>query len=90
MNKHAGFAYQSKEFVGAGLSPENILSFRDWIGSEEIRFVDYHIRDQRQIIQVELNNYIIVYCRILLSFPIFKNKFYKNKDGCFENCCYNY
>lgn len=39
-----GFAYQSKEFVGAGLSPENILSFRDWIGSEELRFVDYHIR----------------------------------------------
>jgi hypothetical protein len=47
----AGFAYQSKEFVGAGLSPENILSFRDWIGSEEIRFVDYHIREKQQIIQ---------------------------------------
>jgi hypothetical protein len=39
-----GFVYQSKEFVGSGLSPENLLSIRDWIGSEEIRFVDYHIR----------------------------------------------
>ena len=43
-----GFAYQSKEFEGAGLSPENILSFRDWIGSEEMRFVDYHIRKHSQ------------------------------------------
>jgi hypothetical protein len=50
VNIFAGFAYQSKEFVGAGLSPENILSFRDWIGSEEIRFVDYHIRENQQII----------------------------------------
>ena len=40
-----GFVYQSKEFDGAGLSPDNLLSIRDWIGSEEIRFVDYHIRE---------------------------------------------
>lgn len=39
-----GFVYQFKEFVGAGLSPDNLLSIGDWIGSEEIRFVDYHIR----------------------------------------------
>ena len=35
-----GFVYQSKEFDGAGLSPDNLLSIRDWIGSEEIRFVE--------------------------------------------------
>jgi hypothetical protein len=39
-----GFVYQSKEFSGAGISPENFLSYRGWMGSEEIRFVYYHLK----------------------------------------------
>ncbi|XP_023344212.1 transmembrane protein 129 [Eurytemora carolleeae] len=39
-----GFVYQSKEFVGLGLSPENILSIKDWVGSEEMDFVNFQIR----------------------------------------------
>merc|ERR550519_1797343 len=39
-----GFIYQSKEFSGAGLSPEVLLSYKDWIGSEELRFFSYHMK----------------------------------------------
>lgn len=39
-----GFVYQSKEFSGAGITPENFLSCCDWIGSEDIRFVHYHLK----------------------------------------------
>jgi len=39
-----GFIYQSKEFSGAGLSPEIFLSYNDWIGSEELRFFVYHMK----------------------------------------------
>merc|ERR550519_190369 len=39
-----GFIYQSKEFSGAGLSPEVFLSYNDWIGSEELRFFTYHMK----------------------------------------------
>eukprot|EP00092_Neocalanus_flemingeri_P031314 GFUD01034010.1.p1 GENE.GFUD01034010.1~~GFUD01034010.1.p1 ORF type:complete len:413 (-),score=79.34 GFUD01034010.1:82-1263(-) len=39
-----GFIYQSKEFSGAGLSPEIFLSYNDWIGSEELRFFNYHMK----------------------------------------------
>jgi len=39
-----GFIYQSKEFSGAGLSPEIFLSYNDWIGSEEMRFFSYHMK----------------------------------------------
>ena len=39
-----GFIYQSKEFSGAGLSPEAFLSYNDWIGSEELRFFNYHMK----------------------------------------------
>lgn len=39
-----GFVYQSKEFIGAGITPENLLSTRDWVGSEEMRFIIYHLR----------------------------------------------
>ena len=39
-----GFVYQSKEFDSAGLSPEAILSYNDWIGSEEVRFFSYHMK----------------------------------------------
>jgi len=39
-----GFLYQAKEFASAGISPEGFLSFRDWIGSEEIRFFQYHLK----------------------------------------------
>jgi hypothetical protein len=41
---HPGFIYQSKEFSGAGLSPEIFLSYNDWIGSEELRFFVYHMK----------------------------------------------
>ena len=40
----SGFIYQSKEFTGAGLSPEVFLSYNDWIGSEELRFFVYHMK----------------------------------------------
>ena len=33
----SGFVYQSREFNSAGLSPEALLTYNDWIGSEEIR-----------------------------------------------------
>lgn len=39
-----GFLYQAKEFIGAGLSPESLLSINDWIGSEEMRFFKYHMK----------------------------------------------
>ena len=42
--KNPGFIYQSKEFSGAGLSPEIFLSYNDWIGSEELRFFVYHMK----------------------------------------------
>ena len=34
-----GFLCQFREFRGAGLSPEAFLSFGDWLGSEEIRWL---------------------------------------------------
>ena len=43
-NEMEGFIYQSKEFSGAGLSPEIFLSYNDWIGSEEMRFFSYHMK----------------------------------------------
>jgi len=39
-----GFVYQSKEFSGAGITPENFLSYRDWVGSEDMRFIIYHLK----------------------------------------------
>jgi len=39
-----GFIYQSREFDSAGISPEAILSYNDWIGSEEITFFSYHMK----------------------------------------------
>lgn len=39
-----GFVYQSREFNSAGLSPEALLTYNDWIGSEEIRFFSYHMK----------------------------------------------
>jgi len=39
-----GFLCQFREFRGAGLSPEAFLSIGDWLGSEEIRFVRYHMK----------------------------------------------
>ena len=44
MVTYLGFIYQSKEFSGAGLSPEAFLSYNDWIGSEEVRFFSYHMK----------------------------------------------
>ena len=45
------FFLQTKEFSSAGLSPENILGMLGWLGqrpdgtgSEELKFLDYHIR----------------------------------------------
>ena len=46
------FVFQSKEFSSAGLSPENILGMLGWLGnrqpdgsgSEELKFLNYHIR----------------------------------------------
>ena len=45
------FILQTKEFSSAGLSPENILGLIGWLGqrpdgtgSEELKFLDYHIR----------------------------------------------
>ena len=40
----AGFVYQSKEFASAGISPESLLTYNDWIGSEEIHFFRYHMK----------------------------------------------
>ena len=37
----AGFLCQFREFRGAGLSPEAFLSFGDWLGSEEIRWLRF-------------------------------------------------
>lgn len=39
-----GFVYQSREFYSAGISPEAILSYNDWIGSEEVRFFSYNMK----------------------------------------------
>jgi len=39
-----GFVYQSKEFASAGISPESLLTYNDWIGSEEIHFFRYHMK----------------------------------------------
>jgi len=39
-----GFVCQFREFCGAGLSPESVLSWGDWVGSEEIRFFHYHMK----------------------------------------------
>ena len=36
--------YQSKEFASAGISPEALLTYNDWIGSEEIHFFRYHMK----------------------------------------------
>ena len=40
-NKISGFLCQFREFRGAGLSPEAFLSFGDWLGSEEIRWLRF-------------------------------------------------
>jgi len=39
-----GFVFQFKEFIGLGLTADNLLSFRDWVGSEEISFIQYNLR----------------------------------------------
>lgn len=39
-----GFVCQFREFRGAGLSPEAVLTLGDWLGSEEIRFFSHHMR----------------------------------------------
>jgi len=39
-----GFVYQSREFRSAGISPEAILSYNDWIGSEEVRFFSFNMK----------------------------------------------
>lgn len=39
-----GFIFQFREFDSAGLSPEALLSYNDWIGSEEVRFFSYHMK----------------------------------------------
>ena len=39
-----GFVYQSREFDSAGISPEALLTYNDWIGSEDVRFFSYHMK----------------------------------------------
>jgi len=39
-----GFVYQSKEFVGLGLTPQYMLTIGDWVGSPQESFIHYHIR----------------------------------------------
>ena len=36
-----GFVFQSREFIGAGLSPEQIFS--TWIPTEDIQFIEHHM-----------------------------------------------
>ena len=33
----SGFIFQFREFDSAGVSPEALLSYNDWVGSEEVR-----------------------------------------------------
>jgi len=39
-----GFLCQFREFRGSGLSPEALLATGDWLGSEQIRFLRYHMK----------------------------------------------
>jgi len=39
-----GFVYQAKEFIGFGLSPEILLGLGDWVGAEEITFIEFQLR----------------------------------------------
>ena len=39
----SGFIFQFREFDSAGLSPEALLSYNDWVGSEEVRLYTVHM-----------------------------------------------
>jgi hypothetical protein len=57
----AGFLLQSREFIGAGLSPQNILS--RWLqhtNSEEVQFVQHHI--------VRTSGTLILHCALPLIY----------------------
>ena len=40
----SGFIFQFREFDSAGLSPEALLTYNDWIGSEEVRLFMFHMK----------------------------------------------
>ena len=39
----SGFIFQFREFDSAGLSPEALLGYNDWVGSEEVRLYIVHM-----------------------------------------------
>jgi len=39
-----GFIFQFREFDSAGLSPEALLGYNDWVGSEEVRLFMFHMK----------------------------------------------
>ena len=41
----SGFIFQFREFDSAGLSPEALLSYNDWVGSEEVRPYCTHVHN---------------------------------------------
>jgi hypothetical protein len=66
------FVFQSKEFSSAGLSPENILCLLGWLGhrqgedgsgSEDLQFLNYHIRKVNMMLDHMYSIQIILYLK---------------------------
>ncbi len=74
----AGFLLQSKEFIGAGLTPENVLS--RWLqntNSEEVQFIQHHI--------VKTAGTLILHCSIPLIYLFGYSYFSLVVDGSYES-----